>query len=143
MYNEAIKGALEKTEVLEKYLKTVTLRAESLVNTETHTSSKHFSSARRRRSGVSMICLHNCSTLAASIVLCKQGKHTHALGHTRSTRLGLLQHGKRVRRVVVRRPPPPFLIDELCSESSESSNTADATTARWYEAFTSRVAPSQ
>ena len=34
VYNEAIKGTLEKTEVLEKRVKTVTLRAEPLATTE-------------------------------------------------------------------------------------------------------------
>ena len=37
----------------------------------------------------------------------------------------------------------PCLIDELCSECSESSSTSDATTARWYEAFQRRAAESQ
>ena len=37
----------------------------------------------------------------------------------------------------------PCAIDALFSESSESSNTPDATTARWYEAFMSRVTVSQ
>ena len=39
-----------------------------------------------------------------------------------------------------RRPRP---IDELFSESSESSSTLHTTTTRWYEAFETRVAPSQ
>ena len=34
-------------------------------------------------------------------------------------------------------------IDELCSESSESSSAPDATVARWYEAFETRVTASQ
>ena len=34
----------------------------------------------------------------------------------------------------------PCIIDELCSESSESSSTFDAMTARWYEAFETRAA---
>ena len=38
------------------------------------------------------------------------------------------------------RPRP---IDELLSESSKSSSTSDATTARWYEAFETRAAASQ
>ena len=42
---------------------------------------------------------------------------------------------------VGRRRPRP--IHELFSESSETSCTSDATTARWYEAFESRVTASQ
>ena len=34
-------------------------------------------------------------------------------------------------------------IDELCPESSESSSALDAMTARWYEAFETRVTASQ
>ena len=34
----------------------------------------------------------------------------------------------------------PCTIDELCSESSESSSALDAMRARWYEAFQTRVA---
>ena len=34
----------------------------------------------------------------------------------------------------------PGSIDELCSESSESSSALDAMRARWYEAFQTRVA---
>ena len=37
----------------------------------------------------------------------------------------------------------PCPIDELCSESSESSSALDATMARWYEAFEKRVTASQ
>ena len=37
----------------------------------------------------------------------------------------------------------PCSIDELCSESSESSSALDAMTARWYEAFETRVAALQ
>ena len=40
----------------------------------------------------------------------------------------------------MKRPRP---IDELCSESSDSSNTSDATTARWCETFATRDARSQ
>ena len=34
-------------------------------------------------------------------------------------------------------------MDELCSESSDSSSTSDATTVRWFETFETRVASSQ
>ena len=34
----------------------------------------------------------------------------------------------------------PRPIDELCSMSSDSSSASDATSARWYETFTTRVA---
>ena len=72
--------------------------------------------------------------------------------HTRSTRLFfLLQNVRRirVRRVVVCVRPKgvgwkrPRWIDALFSEGSEPSSTSDATTARWYEAFETRVAASQ
>ena len=36
----------------------------------------------------------------------------------------------------------PYLIEELCSQSSELSSTPDATTARWYEAFEAHVVSS-
>ena len=44
-------------------------------------------------------------------------------------------------KAVGKRNPCP--IDELCSESSESSSAPDATMARWYEAFEKRVTASQ
>ena len=47
--------------------------------------------------------------------------HVPARAHTKHKAKGM---GKR----------RPCLIEELCSESSESSNTSDATTARWHEA---------
>ena len=59
------------------------------------------------------------------------------------------QHVRRLRRVVVRYSPEgvgkrrPRLIHELFSESSESNSTSDATTARWNEAFETRVGASQ
>ena len=37
----------------------------------------------------------------------------------------------------------PCPIDDLCSESSKSSSAPDATMARWYEAFETRVTASQ
>ena len=45
----------------------------------------------------------------------------------------------RPKEVGKRRPP----IDELLAESSKSSSTSDATTARWCEAFGTRAAASQ
>ena len=48
----------------------------------------------------------------------------------------------KVRKVGVgRKQPRP--IDEIASVSSDSSGAPHATTARWYEAFATRVAPSQ
>ena len=37
----------------------------------------------------------------------------------------------------------PRLVDELCSESSDSISTSDATTAGWKETFAARVDSSQ
>ena len=45
------------------------------------------------------------------------------------------------RKAVGKKRPCP--VDELCSESSESSSALDAMTARWYEAFETRVTASQ
>ena len=60
---------------------------------------------------------------------------------------GWFQHVTRFRRVVVRCSPEgdgkeTAVPDELFSESSGSSSASDAATARWYEAFETRVAAS-
>ena len=95
VYNEAIKGTLEKTEALEKQVKKRLHCGRSLWRPQKQTSSNHFWSARRRRSGISM------NSLTSHAGLAPHTKHMHPLERTKSTRFGLSQHGKRVRRVVV------------------------------------------
>ena len=67
----------------------------------------------------------------------KKGQaHAPASAHTKCEVQFCSSSVKRVRREWRR----PCLIDELCSESSVSSSTSDATTARWFEAFQRHVA---
>ena len=98
VYTEANKCTLEKTEALEKHAKNGRNAGGDAGRPRRETSLKHSWSARRRRSGTSMKSLPNYTVRIESR---KKDKHMHPLERTQSTRFCLLQHGKRVRRVVV------------------------------------------
>ena len=62
-YNDAIKRTLEKTEALEKHVKTVTMR-QTPWRPPKRTSSRHSLCAKRKQCGTSMCSMANCASPA-------------------------------------------------------------------------------
>ena len=146
VHNEAIKATLEKTEALETHVKAVTMRAESSATTDADFFQTLPKRQEETQRNLNELCtqtipqsLHTAritprkkpSTRTRSSAHEAQGSVCHNMARE-SGEWWFDVHPKGAGK---RRPN---LIDEFCSGSSEWSNTSDATTARWNEAFKSR-----
>ena len=146
------KDTLAKHEPLEKYVKTVTMRAEALATTEAdcfktlierqEEAQKHLNELSAQLSQQNTALR---STQGKPHSAKRRNKHTpgsQSLLFFPTSCQGQKEWWFDVRpKAVGKNRPCP--VEELCSGSSESSSALDATMARWYEAFEKRVTASQ